>query len=28
MSDCELAYSSFDKPTRVFVKNRVEIQVD
>ncbi len=28
MSDCELAYSSFDKPTRVFVKNRVEIQLD
>jgi len=23
MSDCELAYSSFQKPTRVYVKNRV-----
>jgi site-specific DNA-methyltransferase (adenine-specific) len=22
MSDCELAYSSFDKPTRVYIKNR------
>jgi len=28
MSDCELAYSSFDKPTRIFIKNRVEIQTD
>jgi len=25
MSDCELAYSSFDCPTRVFIQNRVEI---
>lgn len=25
MSDCELAYSSFDTPTRVFVANRVEL---
>ena len=23
MSDCELAYSSFQKPTRVFIQNRV-----
>jgi site-specific DNA-methyltransferase (adenine-specific) len=22
MSDCELAYSSFQKPTRVYIKNR------
>ena len=22
MSDCELAYSSFDMPTRIFIKNR------
>lgn len=28
MSDCELAYSNFDKPTRVFTANRVQIQVD
>lgn len=28
MSDCELAYSSFDFPTRVFVYNRVEILKD
>ena len=28
MSDCELAYSSFDCPTRVYVFNRVEIQKD
>jgi len=28
MSDCELAYSTFDAPTRVYVKNRVAIQVD
>lgn len=26
MSDCELAYSSFDKPTRVVIFNRVELQ--
>ena len=25
MSDCELAYSSFDTPTRVFVQNRVAL---
>lgn len=25
MSDCELAYSSFDKPTRVFTLNRAEL---
>ena len=25
MSDCELAYSSFDTPTRVVVFNRVEL---
>lgn len=25
MSDCELAYTSFDTPTRVFVCNRVEL---
>ena len=25
MSDCELAYSSFDVPTRVFVLNRVSL---
>ena len=23
MSDCELAYSNFDKPTRIYTKNRV-----
>lgn len=28
MSDCELAYSSFDCPTRVFVFNRVELLKD
>lgn len=28
MSDCELAYSSYDFPTRVFVYNRVEILKD
>ena len=28
MSDCELAYSSFDKPTRVKVINRVHIMTD
>ena len=28
MSDCELAYSSFDSPTRVFVKNRVALLQD
>lgn len=28
MSDAEIAYSSFDKPTRVFIFNRVEIQKD
>ena len=28
MSDCELAYSSFDKPTRVKVMNRVELLID
>jgi len=28
MSDCELAYSSFDVPTRVFVKNRVALLQD
>lgn len=26
MSDCELAYSSFQKPTRVYYKNRVILQ--
>ena len=26
MSDCELAYSSFDVPTRVWIKNRVVLQ--
>lgn len=26
MSDCELAYSSFDKPTRIFTQNRVILQ--
>lgn len=25
MSDCELAYSSFDRPTRIFVQNRVAL---
>jgi site-specific DNA-methyltransferase (adenine-specific) len=28
MSDCELAYSSFDRPTRVKVINRVELLTD
>ena len=28
MSDCELAYTSFDSPTRVFVCNRVELLRD
>lgn len=28
MSDCELAYTSFDTPTRVFTLNRVELQVE
>lgn len=28
MSDCELAYSSFDVPTRILVANRVEIMKD
>lgn len=28
MSDCELAYSSFDNPTRVIVINRVELLKD
>jgi len=28
MSDCELAYSSFNSPTRIYTKNRVEIQTD
>lgn len=28
MSDCELAYSSFDRPTRVKVMNRVELLTD
>ena len=28
MSDCELAYSTFDFPTRVFVKNRVALLKD
>ena len=28
MSDCELAYSSFDKPTRVVIINRVELMKD
>jgi site-specific DNA-methyltransferase (adenine-specific) len=26
MSDCELAYSSFQRPTRIWVKNRVILQ--
>lgn len=26
MSDCELAYTSFDTPTRIFTLNRVELQ--
>ena len=28
MSDCELAYSSFDSPTRIIVINRVELLKD
>ena len=28
MSDCEIAYSSFDCPTRIVVKNRVELLKD
>lgn len=28
MSDCELAYSTFDKPTRIIVFNRVELLKD
>lgn len=28
MSDCELAYSNFDKPTRIFRMNRVELLKD
>ena len=28
MSDCELAYSSFDCPTRIKVINRVELMID
>lgn len=28
MSDCELAYTSFDRPTRVVVINRAELQRD
>lgn len=28
MSDCELAYSNFDKPTRIFRMNRVELMKD
>jgi len=28
MSDCELAYSSFDAPTRIVVINRVELRKD
>lgn len=28
MSDCELAYSTFDCPTRVYVLNRVALKVD
>ena len=28
MSDCELAYSSFDKPTRVWVQNRCILKQD
>lgn len=28
MSDCELAYTSYDTPTRVFVCNRAELQKD
>lgn len=28
MSDCELAYSSFDKPTRIYTKNRIQLQIE
>lgn len=28
MSDCELAYTSFDRPTRVIVMNRAQLQRD
>lgn len=28
MSDCEIAYSSFDVPTRIWVKNRVELMLE
>ena len=28
MSDCEIAYSSFDTPTRVFKQNRVALRLD
>ena len=28
MSDCELAYTSFDKPTRIVTANRMQIQID
>ena len=28
MSDCELAYSSFDKPTRIYLKNRVQLLIE
>lgn len=28
MSDCELAYTSFDTPTRIFTLNRVELQIE
>ena len=28
MSDCELAYSSFDKPTRIYTKNRVQLLIE
>lgn len=28
MSDCELAYSSFDSPTRIWTKNRVILQTE
>jgi site-specific DNA-methyltransferase (adenine-specific) len=28
MSDCELAYSSFDSPTRIYVLNRVELLLE
>ena len=28
MSDCELAYSSFNKPTRIYLKNRVQLLIE